>query len=97
MAQLLDRHGGGLARGAVVLVVSDGWDTGDPAELGRQMARLHRLAHRIVWANPRTQHAGYRPLVGGMAAAWPHCDAVVSAHSLQALDDLLAALAAGGR
>ena len=97
MAQLLDRHGGGLVRGAVVLVVSDGWDTGDPAELGRQMARLHRLAHRVVWANPRTQHADYRPLVGGMAAAWPHCDAVVSAHSLHALDDLLAALAAGGR
>ena len=97
VAQLLDRHGGGLVRGAVVLVVSDGWDTGDPAELGRQMARLHRLAHRVVWANPRTQHADYRPLVGGMAAAWPHCDAVVSAHSLQALDDLLAALAAGGR
>ena len=97
VAQLLDRHGGGLVRGAVVLVVSDGWDTGDPAELGRQMARLHRLAHRVVWANPRTQHAGYRPLVGGMAAAWPHCDAVVSAHSLEALDDLLAALAAGGR
>ena len=97
VAQLLDRHGGGLVRGAVVLVVSDGWDTGDPADLGRQMARLHRLAHRVVWANPRTQHADYRPLVGGMAAAWPHCDAVVSAHSLQALDDLLAALAAGGR
>lgn len=97
VAQLLDRHGGGLVRGAVVLVVSDGWDTGDPAELGRQMARLHRLAHRVVWANPRTQHADYRPLVGGMAAAWPHCDAVVSAHSLQALDDLLAALAADGR
>ena len=54
VAQLLDRHGGGLVRGAVVLVVSDGWDTGDPAELGRQMARLHRLAHRVVWANPRT-------------------------------------------
>ena len=97
LAQLLDRHGGGLVRGAVVLVVSDGWDTGDPAELGRQMARLHRLAHRVVWANPRTQHADYRPLVGGMAAAWPHCDAVVSAHSMRALDDLLAALAAGGR
>jgi uncharacterized protein with von Willebrand factor type A (vWA) domain len=96
LRQLLDRHAGGLVRGAVVLVVSDGWDTGDPAELGRQMARLHRLAHRVVWANPRTQHADYRPLVGGMAAAWPHCDAVVSAHSLDALDDLLAALAADG-
>lgn len=92
LARFLDLHGGGLGRGAVVLVVSDGWDTGDPAELVRQMARLRRRAHRIVWANPRTRHPDYRPLVGGMAAAWPFCDAVVSAHSLDALDDLLAAL-----
>lgn len=88
-----DRYGArGVARGAVVLVVSDGWDTGDPAQLGREMARLSRLAYRIVWANPRTKSARYRPLVGGMAAAWPYCDAVVSAHDLAALDDLLAAL-----
>lgn len=91
VARFLDRHDG-LARGAVVLVVSDGWDTGDPAVLDRQMARLRRRAHRIVWANPRTRHAGYRPLVGGMAAAWPYCDAVVSAHSLDTVDELLAAL-----
>jgi uncharacterized protein len=89
-----DRYGArGMARGAVVLVVSDGWDTGDPARLGAQMARLSRLAYRIVWANPRTASARYRPLAGGMAAAWPYCDAVVSAHSLAALDDLLAAIA----
>ena len=88
-----DRYGArGMARGAVVLVISDGWDTGDPELLGQQMARLARLAHRIVWANPRTQSPRYRPAVGGMAAAWPFCDAVVSAHSLDALDDLLAAL-----
>lgn len=89
-----NRYGArGLARGAVVLVVSDGWDTGDPDQLGREMARLSRLAYRIVWANPRTQSPRYRPLVGGMAAAWPYCDAVVSAHHLDALDDLLDALA----
>jgi uncharacterized protein len=88
-----DDHGRrGMARGAVVLICSDGWDTGDPALLGREMARLRRVAHRIVWANPRTRQAEYRPLVGGMAAAWPHCDAVVSAHSLDALPDLLDAL-----
>ena len=62
--------------------------------LGEQMARLRRLAHRIVWANPRTQHQAYRPLVGGMAAAWPHCDAVVSAHRLDAVPALLDALRA---
>jgi uncharacterized protein with von Willebrand factor type A (vWA) domain len=56
------------------------------------MARLARLSHRIVWANPRTQSPRYRPEVGGMAAAWPFGDAVVSAHNLNASDDLLAAL-----
>jgi uncharacterized protein len=84
----------GMARGAVVLIISDGWETGDPALLGAQMARLHRIAYRIVWANPRTQSQRYRPEVGGMAAAWPYCDAVVSAHNFEALDDLLAALRA---
>jgi uncharacterized protein len=82
----------GLARGAVVLIISDGWETGDPALLDAQMARLSRVAHRIVWANPRTQSPRYRPEVGGMAAAWPYCDAIVSAHSLTALAELIAAL-----
>lgn len=90
-----DHYGArGLARGAVVLIISDGWETGEPALLGEQMARLSRIAHRIVWANPRTQSPRYRPEVGGMAAAWPYCDAVVSAHSLDALADLLSALRA---
>jgi uncharacterized protein with von Willebrand factor type A (vWA) domain len=83
----------GLARGAVVVVVSDGWDTGDPAVLRREMARLSRVAFRIVWVNPRAHRPGYRPLAGGMAAAWPYCDAVVSAHRLDALGELTAALA----
>ena len=88
-----DHYGSrGMARGAVVLIISDGWETGDPALLGAQMARLSRVAHRIVWANPRTQSPRYRPEVGGMAAAWPYCDAVVSAHNLDSLDDLLSAL-----
>jgi uncharacterized protein len=90
-----DRYGTrGMARGAVVLIISDGWETGDPALVGAQMARLHRVAYRIVWANPRTQSDRYRPEVGGMAAAWPYCDAVVSAHNFESLDDLLAALRA---
>jgi uncharacterized protein with von Willebrand factor type A (vWA) domain len=88
-----DRYGTrGMARGAVVLIISDGWETGDPELLRQQMARLARVAYRIVWANPRTSSPRYRPEVGGMAAAWPYCDAVVSAHNLDALDDLLAAL-----
>jgi uncharacterized protein with von Willebrand factor type A (vWA) domain len=94
LKEFIDRYGRrGMARGAVVLVISDGWETGDAALLGREMARLSRLAYRIVWANPRTASPRYRPLVGGMAAAWPHCDAVVSAHSLAAVPDLVAALA----
>jgi uncharacterized protein len=93
-----DKYGSrGMARGAVVLIISDGWETGDPALLGEQMARLSRMAYRIVWANPRTQSSRYRPAVGGMAAAWPYCDAVVSAHSVNALADLLSALGAHPR
>jgi uncharacterized protein with von Willebrand factor type A (vWA) domain len=83
----------GLARGAVVVVVSDGWDTGDPAVVRREMERLSRLAFRIVWVNPRSHRPGYQPLAGGMAAALPYCDAVVSAHRLDALGELTAALA----
>jgi hypothetical protein len=87
----------GMARGAVVVIISDGWDTGDPEVLRHEMERLSRVAHRIVWVNPRTQSPEYQPLAGGMAAAWPYCDAVVSAHSLNALDELTAALAHPGR
>lgn len=94
LKHFLDRYGSrGLARGAVVLIISDGWETGDAKVLEEQMARLSRLAHRIVWANPRTASPRYEPLVKGMAAAWPYCDAVVSAHTLSALDALLDALA----
>jgi uncharacterized protein len=89
-----DRYGRrGMARGAVVLIISDGWDTGDPAVVRREMQRLSLVAHRIVWVNPRTKSAAYEPLAGGMAAAWPYCDAVVSAHTMDALADLTAALA----
>ena len=75
------------------MIISDGWETGDAADLGQQMARLSRLAYRIVWANPRTASPRYQPLVAGMAAALPYCDEIVSAHSLSALDALVAALA----
>jgi uncharacterized protein with von Willebrand factor type A (vWA) domain len=89
-----DQHGRrGLARGAIVVIISDGWDTGDPDVVRREMERLSLVAFRIVWVNPRTKSAGYQPLAGGMAAAWPHCDAVVSAHTVEALDGLTAAIA----
>jgi uncharacterized protein len=83
----------GMARGAVVLVISDGWDTGDPQILAREMARLRRLAFRVVWINPRKAAPGYAPLTGGMAAALPSVDAFVSGHSLAALGEVLEVIA----
>jgi uncharacterized protein with von Willebrand factor type A (vWA) domain len=82
----------GLARGAVVVVLSDGWDRGDPEILGREMARLRRLAFRIVWVNPRKAAPQFAPLTGGMAAALPHVDAFVSGHSLAALEEVIDAI-----
>jgi uncharacterized protein with von Willebrand factor type A (vWA) domain len=83
----------GLARGAVVVIVSDGWESDDPTQLGEQMARLGRLAHRVIWVNPRAKSDRYQPLVGGMAAALPHIDTFASGHSLDAFDEILAAIA----
>ncbi|MGP4045879.1 vWA domain-containing protein [Streptomyces sp. 2A115] len=87
----LDRWGQrGMARGAVVVVLSDGWERGDPELLAAQMRRLHRLAHRVIWANPRKARPGYAPLAAGMAAALPSVDAFVEGHSLAALERLAA-------
>lgn len=91
----LDVHGRrGMARGAVVVIVSDGWERADPGLLGEQMARLARLAHRVIWVNPRSAAEDYEPLVGGMAAALPHVDVFLSGHSLEALEKLIAAIKA---
>jgi len=97
LKEFLDRCGQrALARGAVVVVLSDGWERGDVRLLAEQTARLQRLAHRVVWANPRKGHAGYAPLAAGMAAALPHVDDFVEGHSLAALERL-AAVVAGER
>ncbi|MFF2124287.1 VWA domain-containing protein [Streptomyces olivochromogenes] len=98
LAEFNERFGRrGMAHGAVVAIISDGWDTGAPADLATQMARLSRVAYRVVWVNPRTASPRYRPLVAGMAAALPYCDAVVSAHNLEALGDFTALLSAPRR
>ena len=86
----------GLARGAVLLIVSDGWDSGDPALVGEQMARLSRLAHHVVWVNPRKQSPSYQPLVGAMSAALPYIDSFVSGHSLDAMYEVLQAIGQPG-
>jgi uncharacterized protein with von Willebrand factor type A (vWA) domain len=78
----------GLGRGAVVIVLSDGWDRGDPHELARELQRLQRVAHRIVWVNPLKATPGYAPLARGMAAALPFVDEFVEGHSVNALEDL---------
>ena len=91
LKQFLDQWGQrGTARGAVVVILSDGWERGDATLLGEQVARLHRLAHRVVWSNPRKAAPGYAPLAAGMAAALPHVDDFVEGHSLAALEHLAA-------
>ncbi|HEV7845158.1 MAG TPA: VWA domain-containing protein [Thermoleophilaceae bacterium] len=86
----LDLHGhAGMARGAVVVICSDGLEVGDPALLGAEMARLQRLASRVIWLNPLKAQANYEPLAQGMAAALPYTDTFSSGHSLAALEALM--------
>jgi uncharacterized protein with von Willebrand factor type A (vWA) domain len=93
-----DRHGRrGIARGAIVVILSDGWERGDPMLVGREMERLARLAHRIVWVNPRAGARGFSVQAGGMIAALEHCDALVSGHSFEALAEVVEAIAEPSR
>ncbi len=95
LRQFNDRHGRrGMARGAVIVILSDGWERGDPALVGREMERLSRLAHRIVWVNPRVSADAFSVQSGGMVAALPYCDALVSGHSFEALGEVVDAIGA---
>ncbi len=84
----------GMARGATVVILSDGWDRGEPAVMAEQMQRLHRVAHEIIWVNPLKASPGYQPLAQGMAAALPHVDRFVEGHCLDSLEMLAEMLAA---
>ncbi|MEO9153356.1 MAG: VWA domain-containing protein [Lapillicoccus sp.] len=85
----LDRWGQrGMARGAVVVVYSDGWERGGVELLDEQMRRLRSLSHRVVWVNPHRGKDGYLPVQQGIVAALPHCDAFVAGHSIRTFDDL---------
>ncbi|MCY1267652.1 VWA domain containing CoxE-like protein [compost metagenome] len=75
----------GMARGAIVVIVSDGWESGGAELLAEQMARLRRLAHRVIWVNPHKSSEGYEPVTAGMRAALPHVDAFVGGASLAEL------------
>jgi uncharacterized protein with von Willebrand factor type A (vWA) domain len=82
----------GLARNSIVVILSDGWDRGDPDELAAQMQRLQRVTHRLVWVNPLKVTPGYAPLARGMAAALPYVDDFVEGHSIQAMQELAAVI-----
>jgi len=79
----------GMSRGAVVVILSDGWERGDPTVIADQMARLSRVAYRVVWVNPLKASPGYAPLARGMAAALPYIDELVEGHNLNALEELV--------
>ena len=83
----------GLARNSIVVIMSDGWDRGDPDLLAEQMQRLQRVTHRLIWVNPLKVTPGYAPLARGMAAALPYVDRFVEGHSLDALDQLARVIA----
>ena len=91
-----NRHGRrGMARGAVIVILSDGWERGDSMLVGREMERLARLAHRIVWVNPRVSAGDFSVRSGGMRAALPYCDALVSGHNFEALEEVVEAIREG--
>jgi uncharacterized protein with von Willebrand factor type A (vWA) domain len=95
LATLNREHGGRLGRGAIVVVLSDGWDRGDTGQLDAELARLGRCAHRLVWLNPLKAHPDYEPLTVGMRAALPHVDHFLAGNSLRSLEELAALMEEG--
>ncbi|HYI36442.1 MAG TPA: VWA domain-containing protein [Thermoleophilaceae bacterium] len=96
IATLNREHGGRVGRGAVVVVLSDGWDRGEPEQLSAEMARLSRTAHRLVWLNPLKAAADYEPLTRGMVASLPHVDRFLAGNTIASLEEL-AVLMQGGK
>lgn len=85
----------GLARNSIVVILSDGWDRGEPEELRAEMERLQRVTHRLIWVNPLKVTPGYAPLARGMAAALPYVDHFVEGHSVAAMEELTRVIAQG--
>jgi uncharacterized protein with von Willebrand factor type A (vWA) domain len=94
LAELNRAHGRRLGRGAVVVILSDGWDRGDPELLTAEMARLRRSSYRLVWLNPLAADADFEPLTRGMLAAIPHTDRLLPGNSLASLEELAVMLEA---
>jgi uncharacterized protein with von Willebrand factor type A (vWA) domain len=92
LATLNRDHGRRVGRGAVVVILSDGWDRGEPELLDAEMARLRRSAHRLVWLNPLAAHPQFEPLTRGMRAAIPHTDELLAGNSLASLEELASIL-----
>lgn len=92
LAEMNRTHGRRVGRGSDVVILSDGWDRGDPDELATEMARLRRAAHRVVWLNPLAAHPDYEPLTRGMRAALPHTDHLLAGNSIASLAELAAIL-----
>jgi uncharacterized protein with von Willebrand factor type A (vWA) domain len=88
LAELNRSHGRRLGRGSVIVILSDGWDRGEPEQLEAEMARLRRAAYRLVWLNPLAAHPDYQPLARGMQAAIPHTDQLLAGNSLASLEQL---------
>ena len=88
LAELNRAHGRRVGRGAVIVILSDGWDRGEPELLEAEMARLRRSAHRLVWLNPLAAHPDFEPLTRGMRAAVPHTDELLAGNSLASLEEL---------
>lgn len=95
-ALLASRHGN-LVRGGIVVVASDGWDSDDPATLAKAVARLRRRAYRLIWLNPRAAAPGFEPSVSAMAAALPYCDEFLPGNTIEALGDVVRAVASSTR
>jgi uncharacterized protein with von Willebrand factor type A (vWA) domain len=97
LAALNRRYDRRLGRGGVVVLLSDGWDRGDPAQLSQEIERLRRCAYRIVWLNPLKAHPAYEPLTLGMQAALPHVDHFLAGNSLASLEELATLMEEGLR
>jgi uncharacterized protein len=95
LAELNREHGRRIGRGAVIVVLSDGWDRGDPDVLAAEMARLRRCAHRVLWLNPLAADPRYEPLTRGMAAALPHVDHLLPGNSIASLEALASLMEEG--